>query len=382
MPESRSQHAMVAIGNQIYVIGGRTSGSPASATERQLWSYNVTNNVWNTNLPDMPGPREDHVAVAMGDTIWVFGGRSHTNMIPDADYWVVGSNQWQHAGEMPVAREGMGAVTINGLIYLIGGKASHSMWAPPVTRVDCFNPQTHEWSITDTLNQARVGFAWAAHGDTIMCAGGRFVDPLASVERRIDSEAWESTTTLSGPRSDGAAVFFQNQFILLGGIGSEGQADNNLVFDGENWTTFVPNLLPRYEETAVVVDNAIYIMGGRNGNQLLRSNEQFTVLTSNEPESVQPENMALISAFPNPFNGSVQLRISLPNLASNVQHLKIYNILGQMVFEQEMSLRQSVNQITLNGAQLGASGVYWVELSFDSRDHGARHILHKLTYLK
>lgn len=383
IPEPLSQHAAVAIGNTIYITGGRTNGSPSLATRQTLWAYNIDNDQWTTtSLPDMLEPREDHASVATGDTLWVFGGRNHNALVSDVDFWVVGSNQWQHAGQMPMPREGLGAVVTNGMIYLIGGKSSHSMWAPPVTRVDQFNPQTGAWTITDTLIQARVGFAWAAHGDTIMCAGGRFVDPLASVERRIDSEAWQAATPMGGPRSDGAAVYYRGDFILLGGIGPEGQADNNQIYGENGWQSFEQNLLPRYEESAVVAGDAIYVIGGRNGNQQLRSIEQFVPLTPIIEEPKLPENMALISAFPNPFNGSVQISLTLPVGVGASQTYKIYNMLGQVVARQELALPAGYSQIQIQGNGLGGSGVYWIEIEYATQLKQSQRLIQKLTYLK
>lgn len=382
MPEPRSSHAAVVFDGTVYITGGRASGPAMNAARAQLWAYDPESDTWNTNLPDMPEPREAHVMVVMGDTLWVFGGRNHTTMVSSIYYWIVGSDVWHAAGEMPLPREGMGIMTTGGRIYLIGGKASHAMWAPSLTRVEEFDPQTRQWTMSDTLQQARAGFAWAVHGDTILCAGGRFLDPLASVERRIDGNAWESAMPLNGPRSDGAAVFFQENFILLGGIGSEGQAGNNQMFDGMAWQSFTPNLLPRYEETAVVVENSILVMGGRNGNQLLASTEQYipTTATTEEPEF--PAESALLQAYPNPFNGAVRLSVALGKDVSTVPTLYIYNLRGQRVYQRTVPGVADQQVLTINGSDLGAAGIYLVELRYESGDGQLQRILRKLSYLK
>ncbi|MCF7839979.1 MAG: T9SS type A sorting domain-containing protein [Candidatus Marinimicrobia bacterium] len=383
MPEPRSQHAAVVVDGTVYLTGGRTSGPAMMATRSQLWAYHPDTDEWSTNLPEMSEPREDHVMVATGDTLWVFGGRNHNTMVSSVIYWIVGSEGWQLAGEMPLPREGMGVMTYSGKIYLIGGKASHAMWASPVTQVDEFNPQSFQWTISDTLQQARVGFAWAAHGDTIMCAGGRFLDPLASVERRIDGNAWESATPLNGPRSDGAAVFFRENFVLLSGIGAEGQAAGNQEFDGTTWQSFESNLLPRFEETAVVVENSILVMGGRNGNQLLASTEQYIPFTKTTDEPEFPAEMALINAYPNPFNGSVRVDLTLSENVSAVQSVNIYNVRGQLVYQHNPA--PDFNQqshLVIRGENLGATGVYVMVVHYWIRDGAPGLLLHKLTYLK
>ena len=251
MPDARFGQATAAIDGVIYVSGGRSSPTGMHSSHGQLWAYNVQTDSWNTDLPAFPESRVDHVMIALGDTLWVFGGRNQSTIIVPVLFWVEGSDQWQYATDFPNPREGMKAFVHNGMVYLIGGKASHSMWSSPTARVDRFDPQTLAWTTMDSLNQARVDFAAAAHADTVVCFGGRFIDPIVSVEDGLLGGVWQTVNPLSVPRSNGSAVYYQNEYILIGGITPSGQADNNLAFDGNNWSDFEGNLLPRYDSAEI-----------------------------------------------------------------------------------------------------------------------------------
>ncbi|NQV30062.1 MAG: hypothetical protein HQ508_04165 [Candidatus Marinimicrobia bacterium] len=358
MPERRLGHAVASIGAHIYISGGVSSPTGMHETHSQLWAYDYLLDTWITNLPSLPEPRVDHTMTALGDTLWVFGGRNQNSIISAVLFWVEGTDQWQYATELPYAREGMRSIIHNGYVYLIGGKASHSMWTPPTARVDRFNPQTYTWSVIDSLNQARVGFAIAAHGDTVVCIGGRFIDPLASVEYGMLGGAWQMISPLIVPRSNCSAVYYQNEFVLIGGLTPGGQANNNLSYDGSNWFPFEGNLLPRHDSAVQIAGLGILVMGGRNGGQALNTVEYFLPTVGVRREDVIPENFSSIKTFPNPFNGSAIIELSLPGVGDIPKSLIIYNIRGEEVLREPLPEFQNMFTTYISGDKLGQSGVY------------------------
>jgi hypothetical protein len=94
-----------------------------------------------------------------------------------------------------------------------------------------------------------------------------------------------------------------------------------------------------------------------------------------------PDDFQLISAYPNPFNPTVNIAFDLPR-NGNV-HLAIYNILGRRVatlVDQNMSMgRHSItwNAKTENGLEL-PSGMYFVQILTDNQHAQVK----KITYLK
>jgi len=380
MPEPRSGHAAASVDGIIYISGGRGGGGMHNVSA-QVWAYDPQTDHWMTNLPALPAPREDHVMIALGDTLWVFGGRQHEGVNATVNYWVIGETDWQTATPMPEPRYGMGGFVRGGQVYLMGGKISPAMWSSPTDQVDIFDPQTQTWTTAAPLNQARFDFAVASSGDSASCLGGRFVDPVASVEINTSAQAWHAGVLLPSPRSNGAAVYQSNVLVLLGGITANGQAMNNLYFDGADWQEFQLNLVPRFDLAAVVVNSSVYIFGGRNGSQIIRSVEQYTGTVSlAEWPDVRPADNEL-SVYPNPFNANVIMKISLQPSHPSPQQLLIYDLQGHLVYQRFLNLLNLDQTLQLEGRLLGGAGVYLAKISGYTATGAAWQLTRRLIYL-
>ena len=363
MPGPRVGHAAALIENHVYVSGGRAGHGGMHGAEGQLWAFDIFTGTWNAELPQLPQPREEHTMVALGDTLLVFGGRNNETIFSDVLLWVVGSDMWQTISVMPVPRTGMGAFIQDGRVFLVGGKTSYNMWSPPTEYADSFDPSDQSWASVDPLNQARVDFAIVAHGDTALCLGGRFVDPITSVEMLTSDGEWSFDTPLQIARSSSAGVYLNGAVVVLGGITTHGLAQNNLIFNGIGWDDFEANLLPRYDLVAVATEENIYVMGGRNGNQILRSAEKYTRPVSIANPRSTPKQFTLLSAYPNPFNGAVTLSFIESVGLQDELRLTVYNIQGQLVHRRTI-VKEELSSFRLNDTDLGSSGTYIVVLDY------------------
>lgn len=371
MPGPRIEHAAAAIDDQIYLSGGRQAHGGMHGAESQLWSYNTQSGTWTSDLPAMPQPREEHSMLAIGDTLIVFGGRDHENIIADVIFWVQGSDSWDVLTTMPLPRKGMGTFIRSGLVYLAGGKTSNNMWATPVDQVDIFNPTNGSWELGNSLNQGRVDFAVISYGDTAYCVGGRYLDPIASTEVLIGENVWSPGQPLQFARSSSAGTYFEGELVILGGITANGLAQTNLLFNGVEWEDFEPNLLPRHDLTAVQAGGNIFVLGGRNGNQILNSVEKFTSTVSIDDDWTQPGSPALLRAYPNPFNGEVSLTFEGPDAPSSDMIISVYDIQGHLVYSR--SIERAMNgRLRLRSSDLRGSGSYVVKIEYideSSRPH-------------
>lgn len=128
-PTARNSAAGVLLDARLHVIGGRTvSGSNTPVHE----AYDLASRRWETLAP-LPepeaGPRgSGGLAAAMLDgTIYVFGGEwfdaAGGGVYAQVWAWDGAEDRWREAGRMPTPRHGLGAVTLNGAIFTIGGAA-------------------------------------------------------------------------------------------------------------------------------------------------------------------------------------------------------------------------------------------------------------------
>lgn len=121
LPTARNSAAAAMIGDDWHVVGGRTvAGGNTGAHE----VYDVREDRWRTAAP-MPQGQGGLAAASVGGKLYAFGGEFFQ---PEpggvyAQAWVYSSDEdaWAPIPDMPSPRHGLGAVTLNEEIYVIGG---------------------------------------------------------------------------------------------------------------------------------------------------------------------------------------------------------------------------------------------------------------------
>lgn len=93
LPEARSAHRAVAIGERLFVLGGTSDGSDVVDT---VWTLDLADAspAWQTLAP-MPEARRDHVAVVLEGRIYVLAGSSGDTPIALADVYDPGTGLWR-----------------------------------------------------------------------------------------------------------------------------------------------------------------------------------------------------------------------------------------------------------------------------------------------
>ena len=98
------------------------------------------------------------------------------------------------------------------------------------------------------------------------------------------------------------------------------------------------------------------------------------------PSSLRPEQFFVGNAYPNPFNGTVKIDITIPSLQP--VDVAIFNMLGQIVYQEKLlPLSQGVHSFTWNGKDLlqqdVSSGFYFINVTA-----GEFKSIRKITYIK
>lgn len=151
MPGPRAAHVLVALGDLIYSVGG---AGPRGA---ELWAYDPVEDVWRTDLADMPTPREHLTAVALDGLLYAIGGRSDGRNLGTVEIYDPGEDRWTEGPEMPSARSGLGAGAVAGEIHVAGGEDLQSSGTFDVHEV--FDPEAGEWREGAPLGAPRHGLA-------------------------------------------------------------------------------------------------------------------------------------------------------------------------------------------------------------------------------
>lgn len=136
---NRRGAAAVALGDEIWLIGGARNGQATSRVD----VYHTLSQTWRRG-PDLPEPRAGHAAAALDGDLHIFGGRSADMRRTLASHieLIAGSESWRSLSDMPAARTEAGVVSLNGAIWLIGGGSGAGFFAPftALDAVDIFSP--------------------------------------------------------------------------------------------------------------------------------------------------------------------------------------------------------------------------------------------------
>jgi N-acetylneuraminic acid mutarotase len=123
MPDGRFLHVLVLHRQRLYVIGGTIMGTPtADALTAPLLDDGGVGD-WTPTTP-LPDPRNEAVAVAFGDSVYVLGGQ---NGAATADVQVAtalpdgGLSAWRPGPPLPRSRWGHVAVVAAGQLIVLGG---------------------------------------------------------------------------------------------------------------------------------------------------------------------------------------------------------------------------------------------------------------------
>jgi N-acetylneuraminic acid mutarotase len=221
---------LVAHDGKIYRIGGMQPKN--KATEKMdafsvasIARYDPKTQKWE-NLPDMPEGRSSHDAVVLGDKIYVVGGWKMNGVAKESEWLKTAVALdltkaplvWETIPQ-PFERRAIAASAYRGKVYVIGGLTPDG---DTVKTVEVYDPATKKWSkAADLPGGSMNGFTPGA-----CVAGGRLlVNPADGKLYRLstDEKAWEEVGVVKRPRYVHRIVpAGASRIIVLGGASKQG----------------------------------------------------------------------------------------------------------------------------------------------------------------
>ncbi|HYR85760.1 MAG TPA: kelch repeat-containing protein [Terriglobia bacterium] len=185
---------------------------------------------------------------------------------------------WASIPPMPDARQEVGAIAVEGRVYVIGGLDSNGAAS---TRVDIFDTHTGTWQPAPAFPIPVHHSMVAAAGHKIYVAGG-YTDPgflphARTYEFDPDLSIWTRKADMPTVRGAGAAASYGGKVYVFGGERTGESVNEVAAYDpiANSWTTVAPMPTPRNHLGAALAHGKIYVVGGRPGN--LSVNEAFDV---------------------------------------------------------------------------------------------------------
>jgi YVTN family beta-propeller protein len=263
----------VTINNVIYVIGGASGGD---------YKYDPTTNSWNDIAPRPFGQFGGGDAVnGKVYTVAYDGSTASTR----AGFYDPATNNWGVGAAMPALRLDIAVAAANGKVYAFGGRNGVGGDALVTSDVYEYNPATNTWAVKASMPTARMGAVAVTLNGLIYVMGGMSgSQKLQTVEvYNPANNTWATRERMPSPRAWASSFIINGKIYVAGGIGNslgQGGSDSyDLVeeFDPSKADSTIPGVLNawavrnhlingRISCAAGAVNNKGYVLGGMNAS--------------------------------------------------------------------------------------------------------------------
>ncbi|PWA26431.1 hypothetical protein CCH79_00001115 [Gambusia affinis] len=226
---------------------------------------------------DIPSPRKEFSACAIGCKVYITGGRGSENGV-SKDVWVYDTvhEEWSKAAPMLIARFGHGSAELKHCLYVVGGHTAATGCLPAspsvsLKQVEQFDPVANKWTMVAPLREGVSNAAVVSVKLKLFAFGGTSVthDKLPKVQCYDPQEnRWTVPASCPQPWRYTAAAVLGNQIFVMGGD-TEFSACSAYKFSSENyqWTKVGDVTAKRMSCQAVASGNKLYVVGGYFGTQ-------------------------------------------------------------------------------------------------------------------
>ncbi len=188
MPTKRGAASAGVANGKIYVTGG--ANSLPGVTENGIHparphnviptveEYDPATNLWSTKR-SLLLPRNHHVAVWVGNRVYVIGGRvgaafisGTSNNVDLVEMYDPATDMWLPRTRMPTARSAIGAGVYNNQILVAGGEGQDMRFLAAFKAVEAYDPAVNRWQVLPSMPHPRHGLAVGAIGNRLYTVSG------------------------------------------------------------------------------------------------------------------------------------------------------------------------------------------------------------------
>ncbi len=200
----RSSFRAVALGTTIYAFGGASSAQPGLDVAEAL---DTTTKQWRRLAP-APQPLSGHAVAELGGTIYVIGGYSGGNGVGNVYAYEPATNAWRQVASLSAARYNLNAVVLNGKIYALGGSLNNA----PSGVVEVYDPATDSWADGTAMPVPMSNFGATAHE-------GRIYAMAYKIQQVFDPRAnrWIAADAMPTSRQGQGVAALADTVYAIGG---------------------------------------------------------------------------------------------------------------------------------------------------------------------
>lgn len=216
VPEKRMNLALATIDNKIYAIGGdRFSASG--------YEYSLESNKWN-KINDMPTARQHIDCGVYKNDIYVIGGLTSWKSISKKnEVYNVKQKTWTEKSPIPSLRNNPAIVSIDSLIYVIGGGGTEEDVWKETSLVECYNVNLDLWEKKSDLPNVLFKPGALVLNKNIYVFGGSSENEKGYIVKKdvlvydTEKNSWFKTTPLPYKNIFAAYACIKNKIYVIGG---------------------------------------------------------------------------------------------------------------------------------------------------------------------
>lgn len=184
LPQPTAAGSTVVVGNKLYVAGGAPQTfnvPPPVAPYADLQIYDFETEQWSFG-PDMPDPRHHTSGATVDGMLYVAGGRGEEDhSLPAFERYDPATDEWESMAELPLGVASPGLVAVDGKLVIVGGEDQKDWeegkgWVTPSTWE--YDPGKNQWSRLPDMKYERRGGGVAAVGNRVYAIGGSYCPGL------------------------------------------------------------------------------------------------------------------------------------------------------------------------------------------------------------
>lgn len=271
LPAARNEVVAVAANDRIYVLGG--SVSPDWRLTRNE-EYDPVTDKWRSRAP-LPTGASHMAAVVLNDKIYAIGGftgRDHKGSVDRVFEYDPASDAWRALAPLSTSRGSVGVAVLDGKIHVIGGRVTNDSddWHTNgvVGTHDVYDPATDKWTQAAPLPRARDHMVVVAVDGKIHAIGGRFGhnDDMTDLHDVYDpaTGAWASAPPLPTARGGVSGTVYKGLILVLGGEDEKRTYIENEAYDvkANRWFKLASLPAGRHGHGVAAVGQSAYVVGG------------------------------------------------------------------------------------------------------------------------
>lgn len=178
LPFPQAEAVCTSVRGYVHIVGGRSpSGSMNREwrdhidTDRHI-AYDPVADRWDDFAP-LPTPRNSAAGAVVNNTLYVLGGRmvddGETNIVEVYDQL---ADRWEKARPMPTALAGHAAAVLNGKIYVFGGEYFSASGGGVFAQSWEYDPRKDTWRSVAAMTRPRHGLGAVTMNGAIYVMGG------------------------------------------------------------------------------------------------------------------------------------------------------------------------------------------------------------------